>query len=442
VGVSELRARGVQLVACSFVDHAGIARAFSVPVERFESALETGVGASTAFGGFQGDDGMADVRVDGASIRETDLRLVPDPSSLAGGPDGWAWVATDQYGLDGSPWPLCARHFLRRQVAELERADLRLSLAYELEWYAERMADGRPLHEQPAYGLTTLRDVGTYLRVIAERLAAHGLTIEKIHSEYVVGQVEVSLTPLPPVEACDAQVLARHVIQTAKETTGVRASFSPITKVGSFGTGMHLHFSCWEDSENLFGVGPEPFGVSTKGRSFMAGVLRDLRAIVALGCSSPLSYLRVGPGLWTGAFTAWGVDNREIALRLIRGWYRSRPQASHVEIRPLDGTGNPYLVVGALIAAGLAGIRDGLDLGEPVAGDPAALPEDERRRRHISPLPATLEEAADALESSADVCAALGAPLVDAIALVRRGQAASSSELSTDQQVEFYRWRY
>jgi glutamine synthetase len=442
LGATELRARGVELVACAFVDYAGIARTFCFPAERLDSATTSGVGASTAFAGFQGDDIYADVHIDGVNIRETDLRLFPDLDSLAGGPDGWGWVAVDQIAVDGTPWPLCPRQFLRRQVDELDRAGLELRAAFELEWYGERLADGEPLHRQPAYGLATLRDVGPYLRVIAERLRAHGVTFEKIHPEYVVGQVETSLTPAAPLRACDDQVLARYVIRGAQSETGVRASFSPIANAGSLGTGLHLHFSCWDGSENLFGVGPEPFGMTRVGRAFLAGVLRDVRGIMALAGSCPLSYRRVGPSLWVGGYSAWGVDNREAALRLIRGWHASRPGASHVEVRPIDGTANPYLLVGAVIATGLAGIRDGLELPDPVVGDPALLSDEERQRSGIALMPSNLEEAASAIESSDVLCSALGPLLVDAISRVRRGTAASSASRTTEELIDFYRWRY
>jgi glutamine synthetase len=442
LGATELRARGVTLVACAFVDNAGIGRTFCIPAERLESATISGVGASTAFAGFQGDDGYTDVHVEGVNIRETDLRLFPDLDSLAAGPDGWAWVAVDQIAVDGTPWPMCPRQFLRRQVDELDRAGLEVRAAYELEWYGERLTDGEPLHRQPAYGLATLRDVGPYLRVVAERLNAHGVSIEKIHPEYVVGQVETSLRPAAPLKACDDQVLARYVIRGAQSETGVRASFSPIANVGSLGTGLHLHFSCWHGSENVFGSGPEPYGLTPVGRAFLAGVLRDVRAIMGLAGSCPLSYRRVGPSLWVGGYSAWGVDNREAALRLIRGWHAARPAASHVELRPIDGTANPYLLLGAVIAAGLAGVRDELDLPDPVVGDPALLSAEERRRNSVALMPSNLEEAAEAIESSEALRSALGPLLVDAISRVRRGMAAASASLTAEELIDFYRWRY
>lgn len=424
------------LVAITFVDIGGIARVKAVPEELFERAREHGVGASTTFAVFRGDDLMASAH--DFEVPVGDMRLMPDADSLAGPVDGWAWAAADLHDVEGEPMPTCARTFLRRMVERADNAGLRISMAYETEWYAEREATGAPVHDGPGYGLATLADAGSYIRAVAGRLAAHGVPLVQIHPEYSPGQVELSVAPADPLVSADRAVLARHAIRTARESTGVRASFAPLVRPELLGNGSHLHFSVWRDDDNLL----DPAASDPTGRAFLAGVLRELPALAAIGCASPLSWARIAPSRWTGAFVCWGVENREAPLRLIAGSRTARPASANAEVKTGDASGNPYLLAGAVIAAGLAGVADGAELPPPVDVDPARIPEDERAARGIEPLPSDAESAAAALDGSAVLREALGEVLADVISAVRRSEAADSAGLTPEHLQERYRWRY
>jgi glutamine synthetase len=435
----ELLARGVESAALTFVDNAGVARAKCVPVRRLAAAMAHGVGASTTFGAFQGDDGMA--ATGGLEVPTGDLRLVPDLASLSAGATSLAWVAADQHDQDGRPWPICPRQFLRRMVERTERAGLAAQMAFEIEWHAEDAA-GRLVHEGPGYGLAAVARARPYLEEVLRALAAHGVEVEQFHAEYSPGQLELSTSPAAPLVAADRSVLVRHVIRSAETATGLRASFSPLVGPGLLGNGCHLHVSLWRDGENALGSGPDVVGLTPHGRAFLAGVLAELPALVAVGCASPLSYRRLGPSRWTGAFACWGVENREAPLRLVRGSASLRPGGANAELKVVDASGNPYLVAGALLAAGLAGVAAGAELPPEVTVDPATLPIAERERLGAAPLPADLDAAAAALEASTTLRDALGAPLHRALVGVRRGEASSAASRGEDDLMAFYRWRY
>jgi glutamine synthetase len=436
----ELVARGIDLIALAFVDNAGIARAKCVPRERAVATVVRGVGSPHAFSIFTGADGMA---TQTGTEATGDLRVRPDYGALAGGVDGWGWAPADLVTQEGEPWAYCTRTFLRRMVARAAGAGYDLRMAYELEWHAERVEDGAPLHDGPAYSLAATAAVGAYLREVTRRLGAHGIGVEQVHAEYSPGQLELSVSARDPVSAADDTVLVRHVIRSAQAATGVRASFSPLAGEGLLGNGAHLHVSVWRDGENLFGADrTDPLGVAPAGRAFLAGVLRELPALVALGSASPVSFRRRGPGRWTGAFTCWGAENREAPVRLIRGTAVARPGSANVELKALDATGNPYLVAGAVIAAGLRGLEDGAEPPEPVVGEPSRIDAGERERRGILPLPGDLEEAADALAASGTLRDALGEELHAAIVAVRRAEAEFGRSLADDEQLAYYRWRY
>ena len=437
---AELARREIELVAVSFVDNAGVACAKCVPAHRLEHAAAVGIGSPRVLGVFQGDDRVAPAG--DLSHPVGDLRLVPDLRGLAGGVDGWGWAPGDQLDQEGQVWPLCSRSFLKRMVEEARARSLELEAAFELEWYAES-ADGRPLHGGPGYSLAAAGQSGPYLAEINRRLAAHGVHVEQLHAEYSPGQLEVSLGRDDPLGAADQCVLARHVIRSAAAATGSRASFSPLVREGMVGNGCHLHFSLWREGANLLGCdSADSLGITPDGRSFLAGVLRELPALVCLGCASPVSYRRLGPTRWTGAFECWGVENREAPLRFIRGSRTARPGAANAELKPLDASGNPYLVAGALIAAGLQGLEEGAELPPETPVDPATLAQGERDRLGLEPLPGDLDAAAAALDRSDVLRAALGDELHGAIVAVRRGEAETTGALSGEELLDYYRWRY
>jgi glutamine synthetase len=311
-------------------------------------------------------------------------------------------------------------------------------MTYELEWYAET-EDGRPVHGTPAYSLNATSQAGAYMRELALRLAAYGLTVEQIHPEYSPGQMEVSVAAADPVAAADNCVATRHAIRTAWSATGVRPSFAPLALQDGLGNGCHLHFSLWRDGRNLLGVDPEhELGITGEGRAFMAGVLRECRALAGLGCACPLSYRRLAPNRWTGAYVCWGSENREAPLRFIRGARAARPDAANAELKMLDSSANPYPMAGAVIAAGLAGLADGIDLPEPVQIEPSRV----AAKLGLERLPEDLDAGADALAGSQLLRAALGASLHDAMVTIRRAESAATAQRDVEQLFEFYRWRY
>jgi glutamine synthetase len=144
---------------------------------------------------------------------------------------------------------------------------------------------------------------------------------------------------------------------------------------------------------------------------------------VALTCASVNSYRRLQPRFWSSAFVAYGMDNREAAVRICSPLGRSG--SVNLEIKPSDSTANPYLALGAVIHAGLDGVTRELDPGEPVSVDPATLSEPERAALGARRLPETLTAALDALESDDLLMAALGPLRSRAYLTVKRSEAAA-----------------
>src|SRR6266508_2050020 len=237
-------------------------------------------------------------------------------------------------------------------------------------------------------------------------------------------------------------VLVSQTIRGVSARNGYRSSFAPVAIAGEVGNGGHVHFSLWQEGKNLFSGGSGPHGMTEKAESFVAGVLDDLPALVAVGAPSVASYLRLVPSHWAGAFACWGRENREAAIRFVTGMVGTRDTAANTEVKCFDQSANPYLVAGALIAAGLAGVKRDLRLPEEVTIDPGGLSADELSSRGIQRLPRSVEEALSHLEKSDILRDAMGPMLFGPFTAVRRAEAEAFADKEPEEIVAAHRWRY
>jgi glutamine synthetase len=335
-------------------------------------------------------------------------------------------------------------------VAEFAAEGLTLQSAFEVEWVigAADLPEGTdpdafvPAISGPAYGLTRHIEVSDYARELLEALADQGVTVEQFHPEYAAGQLEVSVAAQDPVAAADTALLVRSTIKAVSMTHGLRASFSPKVTADGVGNGGHVHLSLWRDGENLMSGGPGTFGLTGEGEAFTAGLLQHLPGLLAVGAPSVASYLRLVPAHWAGAFAAWGLENREAALRFVTGPTGQRRSAANVEVKSFDAAANPYLAMAGLLAAGRAGLRAGATLPDPVGVDPGTLSEEARREAGIAALPASLEEAVAAFETDEELTSVFGTELATTIAEVRRGEIALFEDTSAEGITRAVRWRH
>src|SRR6266581_8505937 len=344
-----------------------------------------------------------------------DLRLVPDlgrVTVLAGQP-GWAWAPVDRYTQEGRRYAGCQRSFARRMADELHAHGLTAQASFELEWALGTDDAGRfvPACTGPAYGMTRATELSDYGRDVVEALERQGIVVEQFHPEYAAGQLEVSVAPSDPVGAADDSVLVRQTIRAVSARFGFQASFAPSVVAGSVGNGAHVHLSLWRDERNLFAGGPGRHGLTGDGEAFLGGILAAFPALAAIGAPSVASYLRLVPSHWAGAFQCWGRENREAALRLVTGSSGEQDTRANLEIKCFDLAANPYLVVGSLLAAGLAGLRSGGTLPPETSGNPAGVPAGDLADPGARRLPRSLGEATGHLERAAVLREAMGDPL-------------------------------
>ncbi len=202
--------------------------------------------------------------------------------------------------------------------------------------------------------------------------------------------------------------------------------------------GAHLHISL-RDLGPLGELGDTPvfydaadqYSLSRTGYHFIGGLLAHLPALLALTCGSVNSYRRLAPQMWSSAYTVYGMDNREAAVRICSPMSDNLAKSVNLELKPSDSTANPYLALGAVIHAGLDGIRRKLDPGEAVNVDPAVLSDEERLARGAHRLPDSLGAALDALEADTVLMGSLGDLRGRAYLAVKRSEAAAFADMNT-----------
>lgn len=441
--VPQLRERDVVALAATWVDTSGITRVKAVPVDRIEHAAAWGIGMSPVFDAFLTDDSIVSGRVVGGPVG--DVRLHPDLDrvTVLDQQPGWAWAPADRFTQQGVEHRLDQRSLARRAVDALAERGLAARAAFEVEWAVSLPgAEFVPAVRGPAYGYTRIIERSDYLRDILTALHRQGVAVEQIHPEYASGQYELSVATEDPVGAADTLVLVRETIRACSARHALAVSFSPKIEVAGAGNGGHVHLSVWRGDANLFAGGRHAFGLTDEAAAFTGGILQRLPALLAVGAPSPASYLRLIPQHWAGAFQAWGLENRETALRLVRGCTGNEGRAANLEIKAFDLAANPYLVVAALIFAGLAGIDADARLPDPVDVDPASLSEDERAARGIAALPTDVLAATDAFEADEALTAGFGPELAATIVDVRRGEASRFADASPDEIVAGVLWKF
>lgn len=371
-----------------------------------------------------------------------DILLMPDPSTRVGvdfGADdpGEHFVLCDLTYTDGRPWECCLRGFLKDALATLERETgltLRVGLEHELHL---TMPDAPPPR---GYHLRAFRAASGYLRELVGALDLAGIEIELIHPEYGAHQYEVSTAPTDGLRAADQAVVLRELAHAVATRRGERVTFAPVVPGGMVGNGVHAHLSLVDGDGRPVMYDPQgPASLTATAGQFVAGILRHMPALVAFTAASPVSYRRLVPHRWSASYNNLALHDREAGMRI--GAIREKRDIAaqlNVEYRPADAAASPHLLLGALIMAGLQGLREQLPSPRPTEGDLATLDEAQLKELGVRRLPTTLGDALDALE--ADEVARRWFPplLLDVYLRHKRGELELLEGLSEDERVERY----
>ena len=343
----------------------------------------------------------------------------------------------------GSPWECCTRSFLACALDEFgAETGLTLKIAYENEF----TLIGEDLCWASPFSLDAVRRIAPFADLCVAALIDAGVGLETFEPEYGVGQFEVSCGPAAGLAGADRVVMTREVIREAARQSRLRATFTPKPAPDAVGNGCHLHVSLWDANGSPAAFDAQGNGeLSAVAASFVAGVQRHLPALCALTAPSPISYLRLGPHHWSCGYDAVGVQNREAAIRICPSPVSdglARGDAFNIEFRFTDATASPYLAIGAIVRAGLEGIRAGLPAPVLVNQDPAELSDHERGTLGVSALPASLDAALDAFERDGTARGWFTPTMVEAYTALKRCEASAFVESTPKRMCERYALAY
>jgi glutamine synthetase len=442
--LARAQADGVRLVRFLYCDNANVVRGKAVHIGALADFLASGVGLTVAMQGFTLTEHLAP----GSALGPVgEVRLVADPDTYATLPfaPGQAQVLCDMVTLEGDLWACYPRTFARRMAARGVEAGLELRAAFEYEFYLAR--ETAPGHYAPADDSLCFASDGMNRAapVILDVLAAldrQGLAPRQYYPELGPGQQELSIQHAPLLAAADRQIAVRETVRGVALAHGLVASFAPKPFPDQAGSGCHVHLSLWREGRNLLYDPAGEAGLSPAGRGFVAGILAHLPGLLALTCPSVNSYRRLAPNMWSSAYTCWGPDNREAAVRVASPFAGREEATVNLEVKAVDGSANPYLALGALLAAGLDGVQRGLDPGPPLAANPHDLSDEERQRRGIRRYPTRLTEAIAALEGDDVLLNALGPDLARELLAVRKAEWDDLGAVTLEQEVATYFRRY
>jgi len=398
----------VALVCC---DLGAIVRGRSVSADALDEHLGAGVGWVPANHALTPLGPVADPNPFGST---GDLRLLPDPrtrarvegqaNEIAG--DGRVagethspldLVLCDIVHNDGQPWECCPRSFLRASLRELEH-ELGARLVASFEHEFQLLLDAPP---PLPFSLDAQRRVDPFPVRAMDALASAGLQPERFFAEYAPHQFEIPLAPADGLDGADQSVVFREVVREVARRQGMRASFVPLLDPQQAGNGVHVHLNLLDrEGAPLLYDGTRPAGLSELGERFAAGILAHARALSALTAPSPVSGARLTPHRWSAGAVCLALRNREALLRIppLVALAGGDPAGQlHLEYRGADAAANPYIALGAIVRAGLEGVRSRLPAPPILERDPALLDAREAERFGVGALPATLADALSAL---------------------------------------------
>src|ERR1700722_7894812 len=404
-----------RLVRFLYADHGGIIRGKAAGTAQLQERVESGIGHTVAMMAMSMLDHLQPVEGMGPV---GEVRIVPDPSTYVELPyaPGAAAMLADLVLPDGTPWDACPRTFLKQAVADMAAEGYGIEAAFEPEFtigHRESSPAGPsipdrliPFDDSLCYSSTGFHIAHDFIMDLVQAMEAQGLEVEHYYPELGHGQHELSIRHADALRAADNQVLYRETVRGVAFRHGLWASLAPKPIPDQAGNGTHMHASLIElasegspGGRNAFADPTDRNGLSQVGYHFIGGLLAHLSALVALTCASVNSYRRLAPQMWSSAYTIYGMDNREAAIRICSPLRGDPGSTVNLELKPSDSSANPYLALGAFIYAGLDGIRGKIDPGEAVNVDPATMTDSERTSNGIHRLPASLAAALDALEA-------------------------------------------
>ncbi len=392
----------VKFVWLWFTDILGFLKNLSIGVEELENALVDGVSIDgSSIEGF-------------ARIDESDMVAMPDPDTFAllpwvpGEHGATARLFCDILKPNGEPCEGDPRFVLKKNLKKASALGFTYYVGPELEYFYFKNDKGCEMLDQGGYFDMTPPDAAHDLRrETVLTLQAMGIDVDKSHHEVSSSQHEIDMRYTDALTMADSVMTYRLVVKQIAQMHGVYATFMPKPVFGINGSGMHVHQSLFKGEQNAFFDKGGRYHLSKLALSFVAGLLKYAPEFTSVTSQWVNSYKRLVPGYEAPVYLSWAIRNRSDLVR-VPEYKPGFEKSTRFEIRSPDPGCNPYLTFSVLLAAGLAGVEQGLVPPDPVEENVYKMSSEERAKRGIGTLPASLMEAVELTEKSKLVKEALG----------------------------------
>ncbi|UXM84152.1 type I glutamate--ammonia ligase [Methanococcus aeolicus] len=379
------------------------------------------------------------------SINESDMVLKPDLSTLSVLP--WrpseksvARVICDVYKTNGKPFEGDPRGCLKTILGKLkEEMNGSYYLGPEPEFFLVKPDPHNPHKMIPAddggyFDLEPMDEASSVRRDIVFALEDLGYHMEASHHEVAEGQSEVNFRFEDALKTADNVITFKTTVKMIAQQHGLTATFMPKPFFGINGSGMHCNQSVWFNDEVSFYDETAPYQLSETALSYIAGILDNARALVAITNPTVNSYKRLVPGYEAPVNIAWANSNRSAIIRVPA----ARGKGTRVEFRAPDPTCNPYLAFTVMLAAGLDGIKKGMSAPDPVEENIFKMSEARKKELGIASVPANLSEALDELENNSILKEALGKHIFENFIELKRAEWDDFRTSVTDWETKTY----
>jgi glutamine synthetase len=429
--LGQWRKAGIRNVRFELPDLHGTSRSKIIPIEHAERYSRTGL---NMYGGTAVLDSRSDV-VSGTLYNEevayADQLLRPDPATAAVVPwlEATARLICDGYWADGGPLAAEPRHVFRGVLERCREIGYEPLIGIEYEFYLLDPDTHAPLFT----GYHIFNSVRNTWVPVIERIVAdmrdYGIDIITANCEYAGSQWEINYRPATGMAGPDQAFSFKNGVKELARREGLLATFMTKPFADSAGCGAHTHISLLsrDGGAPAFADENDDMGFSIVARQFIAGQLGRAGSIYPLLAPTVNCLKRRRRHTFSPTNVSWGMEDRSAFLRVKGG----SPEDRHIENRAPSGLSNPYLASAALLAAGILGIEEQLEL-EPAARPPAE--EDETK----TPLPTTLEEGLQLLESDQKLVELLGSEFIEAYTVMRRYELGRLADHVTDWELQEY----
>ncbi|QDT93223.1 glutamine synthetase family protein [Gimesia algae] len=439
----QLREQKIELVRAMYVGPDGITRGKAFRPDDLEMILESGIGLTQAQMSVTVFDHLPPL----SQYQPVgEVRIRPDVDTFQVLPylPGHARMLADVETREGAAWELCPRNLLKNFLNKLSAQGMQMQAAFENEFtLLEQTESGwEPVDQLNCFSSAAMDLASPFILPLISALEQQGIKVEKYYPEAGPGQQEIPIRHQAGLLAADQQVIFKETVRGVAQANGYRVSFMPKISPAFAGNGCHIHFSLWNENQNLFYDPTGEFLLSQTARQFMGGILKHLPALMALTAPTTNSYKRFVERCWSSSYTCWGPDNREATVRAASGFQGQEAATINLEYRPCDPTCNPYLALSALICAGLDGIENQLDPGDPLLTDPALLTSEEQHSLGLNAYPLDLESALSALEQNSVLLSGFGESRINDYLTMKRAEIALIQSLGDDGERQAYEFRF